>query len=203
MKKIFYAVTAALLMFSSSASAFSFKNLLNKENVESVVTAVTGGFAVSPTTLAGTWVFSSSAVKLESSNALTEVAGSVATSQMESKLDSAMAKVGIKSGMMSFTFGSDMTFSCTTKNRTLNGTYTIDDDKKITLQFQTAGTVNIGRVAAYTELAPTTLSLLFNADKLMNIVDAVSSFSGSKSLQAANSLLQNYDGVLVGFDFTK
>lgn len=203
MRKIFFSTTALLLMVCSSANAFSLKDIVNTETVESVVTAVTGGTTVSATSLAGTWNYSSSAVKLESDSTLTELAGSVATSQVESKLDSALAKVGITSGLMTFTFGSDMSFSCTTKGKTLSGTYTVDSDAMITLNFQAVGTLNIGKVAAYTELTSSTLSLLFDADKLMSIVDAVSSVSGSTSLETVNSLIQNYDGVQLGFDFTK
>lgn len=203
MRKLFLSLTALLLLVCSNASAFSLKDLVTTETVETVVSTITGGTSVTTSSLAGTWTYKDSAVKLESDNTLTELAGSAATSQVESKLDSALSKVGISSGLMTFTFGSDNTFSCTLKSKNLSGTYTIESDTKIILNFSAVGTVNIGTVSAYTELTTSTLSLLFDADKLMSIVDAISSVSGSSSLETVNSLLSNYDGVKIGFDFTK
>lgn len=202
MRKFLLSISA-LLLLSSSVQAFSLKDLVTTENVESVVSTITGGTSVTTSSIAGTWNYNNSAVKLESDNVLTEAAGSLATSQIETKLDSALSKVGISSGLMTFTFGSDSTFSCSAKSKTLSGTYSVDSDSKITLTFSAVGTLNIGSVSAYTELTSSTLSLLFDADKLMSIVSAISSVSGSSALESVDSLLGNYDGVLVGFDFTK
>lgn len=196
-------LSLALLLMCSSASAFSFKDLLTKENVENVVSTVAGGQKITPASINGTWTYKDSAVKLESENAFTEIAGSAATSQIEEKLDSTLAKVGISSGLMTFTFNEDETFSCKVKNRELHGTYTIDEEYKITMKFNSAGGARLGKVTAQAEMTFTTLSLLFKADKLLDIVDTITSVTGNSTLAAANSLLSKYDGIMLGFDFTR
>ncbi|MFI3248398.1 MAG: DUF4923 family protein [Rikenellaceae bacterium] len=196
-------LTLLLAIACSNANAFSLKDIVTSENVEAVVSTITGGTSVTTSSIAGTWTYKNSAVKLESDNTLTELAGTAATSQIESKLDSALAKVGITSGLMTFTFGSDSSFSCTTKSKTLSGTYTINSDSQITLNFSAVGTVNIGKVTAYTELTSTTLTLLFDADKLLSIVSAVTSITDNSTLSTIDSLLSNYNGVQIGFDFSK
>ncbi len=196
-------LTLLLLMACSSASAISLGDIVNSSTVETVVSTITGGTTVSSSSLAGTWNYDSSAVKLESDSTLTEAAGSLVTSQIETKLDSIFAKVGITSSLFSFTFGSDNSFSCTCKSKSLSGTYVVDSDSKITLTFSAVGTVNIGSVAAYTSLSTSTLSLLFDADKLLAIVSAVTSSTDNSTLSSIDSLLSNYDGVKVGFDLKK
>ncbi len=196
-------LTLLLLMACSSASAISLGDIVNSSTVETVVSTITGGTTVSSSSLAGTWNYDSSAVKLESDSTLTEAAGSLVTSQIETKLDSIFAKVGITSSLFSFTFGSDNSFSCTCKSKSLSGTYVVDSDSKITLTFSAVGTVNIGSVSAYTSLSTSTLSLLFDADKLLAIVSAVTSSTDNSTLSSIDSLLSNYDGVKVGFDLKK
>ncbi len=198
---------AAFLLMVSAASAFSLKDVVNSDNVATAVTtavtAATGGTTVSASTLTGTWAYSAPAVKLESDNALTEAAGSLATSTIESKLSSAYTKAGITSGKFSFTFSEDLTFSCTTGSKTLSGQYAINEDGTIKLTFKAVGTINLGSVDVEAEISTSSLKLLFNADKLLEIVSSVSTSSSNTSLQTLNTFLSKYDGVLIGFELTK
>lgn len=209
---------AALVLLCSSASAFSLSDVATAVSsttssssssssstvssiVSTVASAITGGTTVSASTLAGTWSYSSPAVKLESDNALTEVAGTLATSQIESKLSSVYSTAGITASSFSFTFNSDMSFSCSTKSKTLSGTYSVESDDQIKLTFSAVGSINLGSITVTTSISGSELSLLFNADKLLTVVSALSSVSDS--LSTINSLLSNYDGVMVGFNLTK
>ncbi len=210
---------AALVVLCGSASAFSLSDVASAvssssssssssntsstiENVVSTVaSAITGGTTVSASTLTGTWSYSSPAVKLQSDNALTEVAGTLATSQIETKLSSVYSAAGITASSFSFTFNSDMSFTCSTKRRTLSGTYSVESNDTIKLTFSALGTINLGSMTVSTSVSSSTLSLLFNADKLLDIVSAISTVS--ESLSTINSLLSNYNRVMVGFNLTK
>ncbi|MFI3240022.1 MAG: DUF4923 family protein, partial [Bacteroidales bacterium] len=111
MKRVkFLLLSAITFLGTTSANAASIGDLLNSSTVQSVVSAVTSGSTATAASIAGKWSYSGSAVELESDNFLTSAAGSLATSQVESKLDTYCAKVGIKSGTFSFTFGSDNSF---------------------------------------------------------------------------------------------
>ena len=96
------------------------KDLFNKENVEKVVSAVTGKNTVDMT---GTWSYTGSAIEFESDNLLMKAGGAVAATTAEAKLDEQLSKVGIKPGQMSFTFAADSTFNVKLGAKTLKGTY--------------------------------------------------------------------------------
>lgn len=196
---------AMLLLISSGAKAQSFlNNLVSSDVVSTVVSTVTGGTTLSTSSIAGTWTYSGPAVELSSSSTLSSIAGSLATSTIEDKISTYYSAVGITSGSFSFTFGSDNSFSCTLKSKNLSGTYSLDSaNDQITLTFSAASTVNLGSMTANISLSGSSLSLLFDADKLLELVSAVASVSDNSSLQTVNSLLENYDGVMIGFELSK
>lgn len=197
-------LSTVVFLGTTSANAASISDLLNSSTVQSVVSAVTSGTTATAASIAGTWSYSGSAVELESDNFLTSAAGSVATSQVESKLDTYCAKVGITSGTFSFTFGSDNSFSCTCSSKSISGTYELNSDgDQITLNFAAISTISLGSINAKISLSSSNLLILFDADKLLDIISTVSSATDNSSLQTINSLLSNYDGVQLGFDLAK
>ncbi len=225
MKKIFITLSTALMLcgtasaFSLSDAASSVSSALSSSSsstttstttssivstVASVASALLGDSAITTSSITGTWSYDSPAVLLESDNTLTEAAGTLATSQIETKLASAFTKVGISSGAFSFTFNSDSSFSCTLSSRTLSGTYAIDGDETLTLTFSALGSINLGSISTIAYISGSNLSLLFSADKLLSIVSALSSTSSSSStLSTITSLASSYDGVKMGFELTK
>lgn len=125
MKKSVFSVAfiVTLLLVSANSQAQSLKDLFNKENVEKVVSAVTGKNTVDMT---GTWSYTGSAIEFESDNLLMKAGGTVAATTAEAKLNEQLSKVGIKPGQMSFTFAADSTFNVKLGAKTLKGTYTYD-----------------------------------------------------------------------------
>lgn len=69
MKKSVFSLAfiATLLLVSANSQAQSLKDLFNKENVEKVVSAVTGKNTVDMT---GTWSYTGAAIEFESDNLL-------------------------------------------------------------------------------------------------------------------------------------
>ncbi len=183
---------------SSSSSSTSVSSI-----VSTVASVLIGDTAVSASTIAGTWTYQTPAVKLESDNALTEAAGELVTSQAETKLNTAFTSVGITAGSLVFTFDTDMSFSCSLSGKTLSGTYVIDGDEKLTLTFSALGQINIGSVSTDAIISSGNLSLLFSADKLLSIISALASVSDNSTIQTINTLASSYDGVKLGFKFSK
>ena len=74
MKKSVFSVAfiVTLLLVSANSQAQSLKDLFNKENVEKVVSAVTGKNTVDMT---GTWSYTGSAIEFESDNLLMKPVG--------------------------------------------------------------------------------------------------------------------------------
>ena len=85
MKKSVFSVAfiVTLLLVSANSQAQSLKDLFNKENVEKVVSAVTGKNTVDMT---GTWSYTGSAIEFESDNLLMKAGGAVATTTAEAKI---------------------------------------------------------------------------------------------------------------------
>lgn len=198
-------LAAMALLCTSAINAASFSSLVSSSTVQSVVSAVTSSStSITTSSIAGTWTYSGTAVELESDNFLTSAAGSLATSTVESKLDDYCSKVGILAGTFSFTFGSDNSFSCTCSGKSLSGTYALNTDgDQITLNFTAVSSVSLGSMDANISLSSGNLLILFQADKLLELISTVSSVSDNSSLQTINSLLSNYDGVQLGFDLAK
>ena len=86
------------------------------------------GVKLSKGDIKGTWSYTGSAVKLESSDLIKSATASVAATQVEKKLDEYLGKIGLKNGAFSFTFKDDNTFTTTVKGKSFNGTYTLSED---------------------------------------------------------------------------
>ena len=75
---------------------------------------LSGLFRSSPLTqreLIGTWSYTGSDAVFESENLLAQAGGTVIASQIESKVDTQLAKYGIKKDVTRFTFNRDNTFT--------------------------------------------------------------------------------------------
>lgn len=202
MKKfILCAGLLSLTCLCPQIQAQSLKDILKSSAVKDAVTSLTGGKELTAANLSGTWEYVSPAVMLEGDNALKNVAGNVAASEVEKKLQSYCDKIGLKAGTFSYTFNDDNTFTCIFKEKALKGTYTLQEsDKTIQLKY---GNLKIANISAQVVLTHDELALLFNADKLLDFLGTLSSLSGSTTLQAINKLTDQYEGFKVGFQLKK
>lgn len=194
----------ALALSTSNAGAQSLSDILNSSVTQTVVSAITGGETLSAASIAGTWYYSGPAVKLTSDNAITEAAGTLATSQIESKLSEYFATAGITTSDLYFTFDESSNFSCTLKSKTISGTYTLNSSEgSITLQPSALSQVGISSMTASTSISSGSMEILFDANVLLSLVSTLSSVSGNSTLQSVNSLLEAYDGIQIGFEMSQ
>ncbi len=206
MKKAWNLVITASILLSGSDAAYgqSIKDILNSAAVKDAVTAVTGGKKLTVDNLAGTWTYVNPAIQLEGDNALKNVAASVASSEMEKKLKEYCAKVGIVEGAFKYTFNTDSTFTSVLKGRTLKGTYSFNaDDKTMELHYGKIGKSKLTTMTAHVVVTNDQLSLLFNADKLLDFLTKLSAVSKNTTLQTLNKLASQYDGMMMGFELKK
>lgn len=197
-------ILGSILSKASSASSSSSDDSSSSQSViGSLLSDLIGNSTtVTVEKLAGTWNYSSPECRFTSENALAKAGGSVAASTVEEKLTSIYSAINIKSSNTSFTFNEDGTCVMVLGGRSINGTYTLDSDTRALSMKSNTGIIKLNAEVYYSY---TTLSLLFDANKLMTIVKMISSFTGkgSSTMSTVSSILDNYDGMMIGMNLTK
>ena len=116
----------------------------------------------------------------------------------EEKLQPYFKQVGISASNTFITFNEDGTFTSKIAGTPFSGNYTFDEaTQKITLKGLLL-TVN-----CYAKKEQNGISILFEAKKLLSVLQTMSAMSGNKDLQTIGDLSKNYEGVRVGFDMKR
>ena len=187
----------------TEGQAQSLKDLLNSQVVKDVVTSVTGGRKLTAANLTGTWRYVNPALQLKHDGALMNVAGTAATSELEGKLKDFLARAGVQEGLFGYVFAEDSTFTSDLKGVKLKGTYEAHEaEGTVTLRYKVAKWDALS-LTADVVLTGERLTLLFEADKLLDFLAKVSSISGGTVMQAVNKLATTYEGLMLGFDLEK
>lgn len=168
--------------------------------LESFLGAVLGNTTLKQADILGTWNYTSADCVFETENLLMKAGGEVAASKIEEKINGTLGKFGLSSGKCTFTFNSNNTYSATIGGRTIQGTYVLDtENKKITMTYLNG----LGTMTPQIVKSGNKLSLLFNADKLLKLLTTVSALSGNSTMNSLSSLLESYDGLLIGMELQK
>ena len=188
---------------TSTATDESTATASSGSTLNSIVNAITGAVTstqINEYNLAGKWTFKGSAVAFESQNALANVGAKAAAPVVASKLDTYLAKVGIKPGKFAITFGADSTCTMSLGSKSYPGTWKYDkDNSKVNFKF-----ANYFSTSATTAMNGSNLQLLFESKKLLALVKKVSSLSSSNStMKTVGTLLSSYDDMQCGFEMTK
>ncbi len=196
MKKIKIGMTilGCLLLFSCG----NLGSMMSGTGVINAVSSVIGLDKVRAQNLIGAWNYSGPGCAFMSENLLAKAGGEMAAVQIEEKLLPYYQQVGISSSNTAITFGEDGTFSAKIAGTPLSGSYTFDEAtqqiKLKTLLFS---------MNCYAKKELNGISVLFEANKLLTILQTMSALSGNKDMQTIGDLSKNYDGVRIGFDMRK
>lgn len=177
---------------SSSTGSSSINGILNN---------VIGSATFSQADLcAHTWKYSKPGCAFTSENLLAKAGGEIAASKIEEDLSKYYSKFGFSKSNTYFTFKTDGTFAAKIDGKSWNGTYTFDE-KTHAIQLK-------GLLLSASGFATRTtngISLLFEQKKLLTLVKTLSklNLTGSTTMSAVSSIVDNYDGVRIGFEMTK
>ena len=219
MKRLFTIIAVALSVSVANAQS-GVQSVLNQllgsgattNTVTSILENVVGG-AISKLDLSidGTWKYTAPEVQFKSDNLLAQAGGAAATTKIETSLSKVYGMIGINESLC-YTFNSDSTFTHTIKIggsvKNLKGKYSLDKTNKIiTLKYDALGKVGLGKINAIYANTGTSLALLFDVSELMSflkkVISAVNSITGKGSLATVSALLENYDGLLIGYKMKK
>ena len=194
MKKLI-CIIALLCAVSVQADAQSLKDILS-----GAVKQVVGDKATTETSLIGTWAYVGPDCKLKGDDLLKNIGGDAAGVEVEKKMVSIYEKAGLNT--IQYNFNEDKTCSYTIKGKKVEGTYVFDPEAKtITIQ---AGRLKVKTVAHVVTLG-SNMSFVFDANKIFSVVKTITGATSSlnASASAINKLLDEFDGMMVGFELKK
>lgn len=180
------------------ASCGNLGAMMSDTGVINAITSVIGLDKVRVQDLIGSWKYGGPGCAFMSENLLAKAGGEVAAVQIEDKLRPYYQQVGLSSSNTYIIFKEDGTFSSKIAGTPFSGNYTFDEaTQKITLRGLLLS------VNCYTKREINGISILFEANKLLTVLQTMSALSGNKDLQTIGDLSKQYDGVRIGFDMTR
>lgn len=194
-KSTFTCIALLLCLFCpKNTSAQDWKSILTD-----AAKTIIGDKATSAESLVGTWDYSSPDCQFQSENLLAKAGGQAAAVKVENELAKAYRKLGIENCSLVLSEQGEYTFSI--KGKSTGGTYAFDaQNKTLTLTDKLGITLK-----ANVTVTGNSMSLLFNADKLFSALTTLTGLAAKVNSSAAtlNSLISNYDGLLLGMELTK
>ena len=190
-------VCCLCLFFTSVKAQLSLGGLgdiLNSSTVNKVVSAIAGTDAsLTVADLAGTG--------FESSDFLKSAGGEVVAASLKTKLATYYTKAGITPSRVSFVFA-DTTFVMKYGNAKLNG-HIVKDEESGRFVTAVGGYIPIMVMDAVINKNGNTLEMLFDVDRFVKVLTTIASKSQSSTLKSVGGLLDEYEGVLMGFELVK
>lgn len=197
-----FLLTGLILTVSTAVSAQDWKSVLGGvvNKVEETVSKVNESVS-----MVGTWKYTAPDCKFESDDLLSKAGGEVAAKKVEEQMSNYLFKLGFNENTV-YVFNADSTYTSTVAGRTVNGTYSYNKDtKEVTLKTKIG--LKMTAQISTSVLNGGKMSLLFKADKLMSLAQAVTGAVAGKSSNATvstlNTVLSQYDGLLLGFEMQK
>jgi hypothetical protein len=188
----------ACLMTAGCGNMNQVMSAISNGSAVNAITSVIGLDKVSAKGLIGTWTYLRPGCAFTSKNLLAKAGGEIAAAQIEEKVLPYYQQVGISAQNTYIIFKEDGTFASKISGTPFNGNYTFDEaTQKITLKGM------LFSVNCYTKREISGISILFEAKKLLTVLQTMSALSGNKDLQSIGELSKQYDGVRVGFDMNK
>ena len=183
-------VCCLCLFFTSVKAQLSLGGLgdiLNSSTVNKVVSAIAGTDA-----------------SLTVADFLNSAGGEVVAASLKTKLATYYTKAGITPSRVSFAFA-DTTFVMKYGNAKLNGHIVKDEESgRFVVTFTAVGGyIPIMVMDAVINKNGNTLEMLFDVDRFVKVLTTIASKSQSSTLKSVGGLLDEYEGVLMGFELVK
>lgn len=176
---------------------FSGIHTAQAQSIKNIIKSTVGHFMSQEFT--GTWNYEGVAVKFQSDNLLKKAGGNIAASKIENDIDAQLKKIGFESGITTFRFNEDSTFTSVTNGKKMSGKYSYNNSTEyITLKY-----LNHVPVKAKVSGSGGKMSFLFEASSFLSMITFLGSHSGVSVVKSITSIFKSYDGMMVGMEFKK
>lgn len=177
--------------------------------VDATIGSVLGGLLGTVTTprLNGIYNYTGVAVSMTKNegDVVSNLAGTAASSAVETKVDEYLTKWGIKPGAMTVEFDdSDNTFVWTIGGFPFNGTWKMGEDQK-TINLTFGRSMQYFNMVGNLELTLNGVKMLFTSDKMTAFLKKALAKLGEKKTDIGTiaQLAAGYDNYKIGFNLTK
>ena len=203
-------LSAALMHSASAAVAFDPSSLLDKLKGDSTATSqgklgsignalgnlfANDKFEIED--IVGQWSYVSPAVSFQSDNALMTIGGAGAATAIEEKLEPYYKRMGFNKTTL--VVNEDHSFTLKMGVLSMKGTIEKGEDNNLVFNFSAFGKVKLGKVASHATKAGSTLNLTFDATRMIEMLEKVSSFLNNSTLSSLSKMLSSYEGIYIGF----
>ena len=169
--------------------------VINGGGIEAIASII-GATQMTQQTIIGTWKYSGPGCAFTSEKLLAKAGGEVVAAQIKQKLQPTYQTLGLTSANTYIQFNQDGTFSASIDGKPFSGTYTFDPStSKVVLKSL------LFNINCYAKKNTQGIAILFEASKLLTVLQTVSALSGNTTLGTIGDLSKSYDGVRLGFDF--
>jgi hypothetical protein len=173
-------------------------DVLTGGTITNVITSVIGAQTVTANDLIGSWKYANPGCAFTSDNLLAKAGGEVAAAEVKSKLQPYFQQIGINSQNTVITFNQDGTFAASFRGTNMSGKWTFDAKTyKVNLQGMLLS------INCYAKRNANGVGLLFEGKKLLTVLQTVAAMSGNSNIQAVGEISKSYDGLRIGFDYTR
>lgn len=203
-RNTFLAVIALGMLFvSGNMKAQSLGDLVNSKSVNDLVGKVSGASTAKVQSVVGIWKFKGAACAYETTDLVKKAGVTAIIPQVEDQLDGVCAQAGIKAGLFSFIFTADGKFVNKLDKKVCRGTYTFNKaNGAVSLKYQT-GLETPVTIPASVAMSGTNIALLFDVNKLSELIGYLSTTVSKESLQTATALLEQFKGAKIGFKLSR
>lgn len=173
-------------------------NVLQGGTLGNVITSVIGAQKVTAADLVGSWKYSGPGCAFTSEKLLAQAGGEVVAGQIKAKVLPYYQQIGISAQNTTITINQDGTYSATFRGTPMNGKWTYDEAScRMNLQGLLLS------LNCYAKRNVNGIALLFDASKLLTLLQTAAAMSGNQNIQTVGEISKSYDGVRLGFDFSK
>ena len=153
--------------------------------------------------LEGEWTITGPAVCFKSDDFLKNAGGLAAASMIETKIEPYYTKYGLTGAKL--VIDTEGNYSLQIKNKyNISGTITRSEGAAqgtFDFNFGLLGK-KVTSLTTYVQKTPTTMDIMFDASKFKTIISAIANISGMSLAKTASSLLNQYEGLCIGFKLT-
>ena len=203
MKKTILAMAMAVAMLTGCATMGGntgglFGGIDGASVLGNVLGSVLGLNKITQENLVGTWRYAGPGCAFTSEQLLAKAGGEVVAGQIKTKVLPYYQQIGISAQNTYITINQDGTYSASFRGTPMSGRWTYDEaSSRMSLQ---GLLLNLN---CYAKRNMNGIALLFDASKLLTLLQTAAAMSGNQNIQAIGDISKSYDGVRLGFDFSR